>query len=313
MNAHWPKHQQYHKEQKERAKQMREGSGPEQTRSLAEAAARRAERTGDEYDKRFAAAMALNAEGDLHAGAKAWRKIIKEWPHQPTPYRNLANVIVRSGRYVEAVPMYLKAMELYEEGTESWATAVASAFDLLRLKDCGEMPKPEWWDDQGLKTLSARVVLALAPDQHQPCAMRARVLSGDALAQAPWNVGPRTAAEIKEAAAWFRRGASAAQSPAEKLRNNLFASQCDEVADPLLAEEEADAAKARAAAEAEAEKARAAAEAEAAEALKVAEAKATAAAEELLAEEEKETQQTSAKAGKTKQSKGKKGKGNGKR
>ena len=50
MNAHWPKHQQYHTAQKQRAKQMRE-MGLEQDRSLAEQVARRAERTGSDVDQ----------------------------------------------------------------------------------------------------------------------------------------------------------------------------------------------------------------------------------------------------------------------
>ena len=84
MNAHWHNgHKEYHKEQKQRTKQLREGRQPERTRSVAEAEARRAEATGSEYDKRCAAAMALNAEGDYNAAAKAWRKIIKEWPDEP--------------------------------------------------------------------------------------------------------------------------------------------------------------------------------------------------------------------------------------
>ena len=133
--------------------------------------------------------------------------------------------------------------------------------------------------------------------------MRALVLSGDAFCEAPWNVGPRTAAEIKEAATWYQRGAMVCATPAAKQRHERNARRCDEYADPLLAKEAADAAEARAAAEDEA-----------AEALKVAEAKAAAAAEELLAEEDKEKQQASTKAAKAKQqSKGKKGKGNGKR
>jgi len=130
--------------------------------------------------------------------------------------------------------------------------------------------------------------------------MRAFVLSGSAIFENDlWNVGPRTAAEIKEAATWHRRAAMATRVPAEKQRYEKHASECDAVADPLLAEEEAEAAKARAAAEADA-----------AEALKVAEAKARAAADELLAEEEKEKAQAAGtKAGKAKQGKGKKGKG----
>jgi len=201
-------------------------------------------------------------------------------------------------------------MELFEDGAEHWAKAAASAFDLLKDPACHEVPKPGWWNDEALKALSARVV-AVAPDGHTglSAAMRARVLIGDALFKAPWNVGPRTAAEVKEAAAWYRRAAMLTHAPSDKLLYDDLARECDEFADPLLAKEEAQAAAARAAEEAEAEKARAAAKAEAAEAQKVAEAKAAAAAEELLADEEKEKQQASTKAGKTMQVKSKKGKG----
>ena len=196
-----------------------------------------------------------------------------------------------------SVPVLLKAMELFEDGAEHWAKAAASAFDLLKDPACHEVPKPEWWNDEALKVLSARVV-ALAPDGFFACNMRAMVLTGSVLWEIPWNAGPRTAAEIKEAATWNHRAASVAGAPTDKRRYERYASDCDEFADPLLAEEEAKAAEARVAAEDEA-----------AAALKVAEAKATAAAEELLAEEEKEKQQASTKAGNAKQSKGKKGKG----
>ena len=297
MNAHWQNgHKEFHKAQKQLAKERRGGTVDQYDRSLAEAEARRAEATGDERDKRFAAALALGAEGDLHAEAKAWRTIIKEWPDEPAAYNNLAISLQQSGRNVEAAQMFLKAMELCEDGTEVWAESAADAFDLLKTTDCHEVPKPEWWNDQALKALSARVV-ALAPDKAQPCFMRARVLSGDAIYKAPWNASPRTAAEIKQAATWYRRASERALITTNKLRYEDLARRCDAVADPLLAEEKAEAAKARAAAKAEE-----------AGALKVAEAKAAAAAEELLAEEEKEKQQTSTKAGKAKQGKGKKGK-----
>ena len=299
MNAHWPKHKVYHKEQKLREKSRRGSAVLDEDRTFAEAEARHAERTGDEYDKRFADAMALAADGDYQAAAKTWRKIIKMRPHEPTPYHNLANVLLRSSRLVEAAPMYLKAMELYEDGTEYWAESAAHAFCALKTEDCNEVPTPEWWNDEALKALSARVVAA-ASDDHTglSAAMRARVLSGDALySKAPWNAGPRTAAEIKEAATWYWRAATVPLVSGDTLQYERLARRCDKVADPLLAKEEAEAAEARAAAETEA-----------AEALKVAEAKATAAAEELLAEEEEEMQAASSKPSKTK-IKGKKGKG----
>jgi len=308
QESHWPKHRQWHKAQKERAEEFRKGTADDHDRSLAEKAARDAERTGNEYDKRCASAMALHVEGDYHAEAKVWRKMIKEWPDLPAPCHNLAVLMQRSSRLVEAAPMFLKAMELSDLGTKNWAQAAAGTFEMLRNPDCVEMSKPEWWNDEGLKALSAQVV-AVAPEAVAACGMRAFVLCGS-LGKAPWNVGPRAAAEIKEAATWYRRAAMVSSIRADKLRSEDLARKCDDLADPLLAEEEAEAAAARVAAEVEAAKARAAAEVEAEAARKVAEAKATAAAEELLAEEEKEKQKGgSTKPGKTKQGKGKKGKG----
>ena len=304
MEAHWPKHKEYHKVQTQRQKEVREGpsgySCMDHGRSMAKSQARIAETTGDERCKRTADAMALATEGDYHASAKAFRKVIKEWPDEPSLYHNLAVVLDNTGHYTEAASMFLKVMELCEDGIERWAVSAAAAFGMLKMPDCAEVPKPEWWNDEGLKALSARVA-AIAPNYPNALAMRGSVLSGRAIYAPSWNPAPRTAAEIKEAATWFRRAAKVGYSQAATQRNEERARMCDAVADPMLAEEEAEAAKARAAAEAEA-----------AEALKVAEAKATAVAEELLLEEEEEKQQAamaSSKAGKTKQGKGKKGKG----
>ena len=308
MEAHWPKHREYHTKQKKLTEEIRESAVLESSRSLAESQAREAERTGDVYSKRCADALTLAIEGDYHAAIKAFRKLIKEWPDQPALYHNLAVALEYAGHCTEAAAMFLKAMELFEDGTKDRAESAASAFDVLKTPDCDEAPKPEWWNDEGLKSLSARVV-AIAPNYPNALSMRGLILAGGAVFAQSWNARPRTAAEIKEAATWFRRAAKVGYSQAATQRNEERASRCDAVADPLLAEEEAEAAKARAAAETEAAKARVAAEAEVAEALKVAEAKATAAAEELLAEEEKEKEQASTKAGKTKQGKGKKGKG----
>jgi len=310
MKAHWPKHKVYHKAQTERDREVRD-SCMDHGRSLAESQARLAETTGDERYKRSADAMALVTEGDYHAAVKAFRKLIKESPDEPSLYGNLAVTLQYAGHYTEAVPMFLKAMELFEEDTERWAAVAAAAFDVLKSSGCSEMPKPEWWNDEGLRALSARVVAA-APNNPCTRATRGAVLAGDAVFAQSWNAGPRTAAEIKEAATWFRHAASVDYSQADRRHSEESASRCDAVADPLLAKEEEEAAKSRAAAETAAAKARVAAEVEAAEVLKVAEAKAKAAADELLADEEKEKQQVamaSSKAGKTKQGKGKKGKG----
>ena len=73
------------------------------------------------------------------------------------------------------------------------------------------MVKPDWWNDEGLNALSARVVSA-APDDQAAIHMRAVVLSG--LSDA-WEARPRSATELKEAAMYFDR-AAAMCPPAQK-------------------------------------------------------------------------------------------------
>jgi len=274
--------------------------------SAANTFAARAEATGDEYDQRVGAAMLLTTKGYHATAAKAWRKLIKMQTGRIEPYLFLGNSLEMTGprHHPEAAKMYLKAMCLLDEDTETWAATAASVFNVLKLKSCREAPKPEWWNNEELKALSARVV-ALVPDTSHArslaCVMRATLLSdgGTGWSQLD-DPETRTAVELKEAASWWRRAARATKVPATALGYEAHATYWDKYADPLLAK-----------AEAEAKKARATAEIEAAATRKAAEEKANAAAEELLAEEEKEKQEAAAstKDGKAKRGKGKKGKG----
>ena len=89
-----------------------------------------------------------------------------------------------------------------------WAQATADAFGLLRGEEaCAEVAKPEWWNDEGPKASSARVVRA-APNAERAHIMRALVLSWQRLDG--WEAGPRSAAELKEAATHYDRGAALA-------------------------------------------------------------------------------------------------------
>ena len=66
------------------------------------------------------------------------------------------------------------------------------------------MAKPEWWNDEGLKALSARVV-RVVPNVMQANDMRAIVLSGLC---GSWAAGPRSAADLKKAATHKDRAAA---------------------------------------------------------------------------------------------------------
>ena len=96
----------------------------------------------------------------------------------------------------------------------SWGSATAHAFILLTQEACAEVAKPEWWNDEGLKALSASVV-RVAPDDETAHQMRGLVLCGRHVA---WEAGPRSAAELRESAAHYDRVASLCHAPVMKAK-----------------------------------------------------------------------------------------------
>ena len=113
-------------------------------------------------------------------------------------------------------------------GSEIWARATAWAFSRLAKEDCAEVAKPEWWSDEGLKALSARVVRA-APDDLEANKVRAGVLIGQCVA---WKAGPRSAAELREAATHYERAAALQPAPVVKAELAAKAAWCRSRAAP---------------------------------------------------------------------------------
>ena len=105
-------------------------------------------------------------------------------------------------------------------GSKFWAKATADAFGMLQQKESGEVAKPAWWNDEGLKALSARVVRA-APNDLSAIRMRAIVLRGQC---AVWEAVPRSAVELKKAAVHFERLVVLCNAPAQKAH---FAGDAD--------------------------------------------------------------------------------------
>ena len=135
-------------------------------REVAEGAARRAAQTGDAYEELVAEGIRYASKQDMRRAARAYREAIALRPDEPAAYFNLGAALANSGHYVEAAQRFLEARERYPVGSEGWARATAAAFDMLTQEACAEVAKPEWWSDEGLKALSARVVRA-APDDLQ--------------------------------------------------------------------------------------------------------------------------------------------------
>ena len=170
--------------------------------------ARRAARTGDKYDELRAKAAQYASKQDWRKAAKSLREAIALRPEKAAAYSNLGAMLCNSGHYTEAAQRLLEAKERASVGSEGWAEATANAFNMLRLPECAEVAKPEWWNDEGLKALSARVVRA-EPNDERANAMRAHVLSGQL--GDTWKLGPRLAAEVWEAATHYKRAVGKAE------------------------------------------------------------------------------------------------------
>ena len=130
---------------------------------------------------------------------------------------------------MEAAQRYLEAKERHQVGSENWARATAAGFIMLRKEMCAEVAKPEWWNDEGLKALSARVLRA-APDNVMAHQMRAGVLCGESGA---WEAGPRSAAELMEAATHFERAGALCLAPAGKAALASNAEKCRSLAEAM--------------------------------------------------------------------------------
>ena len=123
---------------------------------------------------------------------------------------------------MQAAQRFLEAKERYPVESKNWAEATAAAFNVLKLDACAEVAKPEWWNDEGLKAMSARVVRA-APDNRTAHQMRALVLCGNCVG---WEAGSRSVAELMEAATHFERAAALNPAPAMKAELAEDAAWC---------------------------------------------------------------------------------------
>ena len=211
--AAWKRHAPVHKTVR-RARESAEDGGEweQRAREIAERQARRAAQTGDAYEELLADGARYSSQQDTRRAARALREAIALRPDRPEAYFNLGGALSQSAHFVEAAQRFLEAKERYPVGSVGWARATAGALGMLRQEACAEVAKPEWWSDEGLKALSARVVRA-APDDMHANQMRALVLVGQCPA---WEVGPRSAAELREAAAHFERAAALHTAPAMK-------------------------------------------------------------------------------------------------
>jgi tetratricopeptide (TPR) repeat protein len=219
----WKRHAPYHKAVKRGRNRNEDGGVAQQrARDVAEEQARIAAQTGDAYLELLAEGTRYLSKEDTRRAARAYREAIALRPDEPEAYFNLGAALANSEHDVEAAQRFLEAKERFPVGSEDWAEATAAAFAMLVQEACDEVAKPEWWSDEELKALSARVVRA-APNDESANQMRALVLCGQDDA---WEAGPRSAAELMEAATHFDRAAALSPAPAVQAERAGDAARC---------------------------------------------------------------------------------------
>ena len=193
----YQRHSMYDKAVKRQRKLDDGGVRQQQNREVAEREARRAAQTGNPnaFEELMAEGTRYLSKEDWRRAASAYREAIALRPDEPVAYFNLGAALFNSAHAVEAAQRYLEARERLPVGSERWAVATAWSFSMLAQEVCAEVANPEWWNDEGLKALSAMVVRA-APDDLQANQMRAEVLCGRLSAL---EAGTRSAVELREA------------------------------------------------------------------------------------------------------------------
>ena len=225
----WKRHAPSHKAVKKLRKRGEDGGEFQQrNREIAEEHARLAAQSGDEYQELLADGARYASKDDTRRAAKAYREAIALRPDEPAAYYGLGAALNSSAHRVEAAQRFFEAKERYPAGSVMWARATAQAYSMLTQEECAEVAKPEWWNVEGLKALSARVVRA-APDDVGANAMRALVLCG----HAAWEAGPRSAAELMEAATHYERAAALHTAPAMKANLAGAAARCRSLAEAM--------------------------------------------------------------------------------
>ena len=226
----WQLHGVFHKKLRKHRKMFEDGGVMRQWyRETAESDARLAAQTGDKYHELMAEATRYGSKKDWRRSAKALREAIALGPDKPSAYANLGAALAASGHKVEAAQRYLEAKARYLVGSELWAGVTGQAFHALRQEACTEVAKPDWWNDEGLKALSARVV-RVGPNDELANLMRAVVLHGQ---NAAWEAGPRSAAELKQAAMHYERTAAVCSALAMKTEYAADADFCRSQAEAM--------------------------------------------------------------------------------
>ena len=209
----WPAHKRWHQGVAEllatQAVRVSGGNGggddgPEK------AAARHAE-----YSALVQSGLKSCAAGKRAEGIAAFEKAIALRPEQPIGFANLGYTRRDNGEFDAALPPLLRAIALFEDGSEQWATCIAVAWFAYSADPilCNEVPNlPPWLTELAPRLTLADKCVVAAPSSFQCWAMLGMGLA-EAADEAP---SEQREAHLSRAAQCFRRASKLTDVDATK-------------------------------------------------------------------------------------------------
>ena len=177
----------------------------------------RPQREGDPLNDNLKQGYHFFTAHDYARAAKYFRRDIKANPDTPEGYLALAKTRCRSGDFKGSTEVRLEALQRCKVGSAEWAEILTNCIAGLSDQSGAEIPKPSWWNDTELLSLTKQVLAkAEANAENEPLALvwalhtRARVLANTHERLPGWSHGLRTPLQYIEAVKCYERAAQAA-------------------------------------------------------------------------------------------------------
>ena len=188
LKGNWPRHKAWHLEQKGSVCGLADGDNgnakeKQVLSTLKNVLKEQPESEGKSYMSLLMEADELKLKGSYSKADELLQQAVGMNPENPIGHAALGEIQALLNKPAAAAKLYVKAMGLFPQKTQGnnvhgknlWASSALSAIFWLNMPGGKAEDQPDWFNDEGLKDLSATLV-AVAPEDLRSWQTRAFVL-----------------------------------------------------------------------------------------------------------------------------------------